>query len=126
MSLAPVLFLALSALFPQQLAPRAPAISEARVREVVADRSVALQSCYQDGLDRDAKLKGAVGVEMDVGESGLVLDAKSTKATTIGDAEVVACVVKVMRSLDFGKQDAPSTVRYAVQFEPDPPAKKDE
>lgn len=95
------------------------------MREVVADRAVALQGCYQDGLDRDAKLKGSVAVEMDVGESGLVLDARSTKGTTIGDGEVVTCVVKVMRSLDFGKQSAPAMVRYAVQFEPDPP-KKDE
>lgn len=95
------------------------------MRDVVSDRGVSLQACYQEGLDRDAKLKGTVSVEMSVGESGVVMDAKSTGATTLKDAEVVGCVVKVMKSLDFGKQDGPQTVKYALLFEPDPPKKDD-
>lgn len=102
----------------------APSIAPDKVREVVSDRSMGLQNCYQDGLDRNEKLKGNVGVEMKVSESGLVTEAKSTSATTIDDKEVVACVLKIMEQLDFGKQDKPQTIRYSVHFEPEPPAKK--
>ena len=104
-------------------APTPPAIAPDRVHEVVSDRNVALAGCYQEGLDRDEKLRGKVSVEMNVSETGLVSDAKSTPATTLEDAAVVACVLKVMKSLDFGKQDEPQTVTYAVTFEPDPPKK---
>ena len=103
------------------LTARAPAIAPERVHEVVSDRNVALGGCYQEGLDRDEKLRGKVSVEMKVSETGLVPDAKSLPATTIKDAEVVACVLKVMKTLDFGKQNKPATVTYAVTFEPDPP-----
>ncbi|NUP06912.1 MAG: AgmX/PglI C-terminal domain-containing protein [Polyangiaceae bacterium] len=108
------------------LASRAPALGQDKIREAVNDRGVALQGCYQDGLDRNPKLKGTIGVEMKVTESGVVEDAKSTQATTLKDDEVVGCVVKVMKSLDFGKQDSPQTVRYSMYFEPDPPKKEED
>jgi hypothetical protein len=94
----------------------APGIEQSRVEAVVSDRNAALSRCYEDGLSRNSKLEGNVAVEMDVQESGLVLDAKSIKGTTLGDSETVACVVGVMKTLDFGKQDQPQTVKYTARF----------
>lgn len=102
---------------------KAPGIEQQRVEEVVADRRVGLSICYEDGRDRNPKLQGNVGVVMDVSESGKVLDAKSTRATTIPDKEVVSCVLEVMKTLDFGAQDKPQNVRYTVRFVEEPPAK---
>lgn len=103
---------------------KAPGIEQQRVEEVVADRRVGLSICYEDGRDRNPKLEGSVGVVMDVSESGKVLDAKSTRGTTIGDKEVVSCVLEVMKTLDFGAQDKPQTVRYTVRFAEEPPPKE--
>ena len=103
----------------------APGIEQSRVEAVVSDRNAALSRCYEGGLQRNSKLAGNVAVEMDVQESGLVLDAKSMKGTTLGDKEVVACVVGVMKTLDFGKQDQQQTVKYTVRFVHEP-AKKDD
>lgn len=102
---------------------KAPGIEQDRVEEVVADRRVGLSICYEDGRDRNPKLQGAVGVLMEVDENGKVESAKSTRGTTIGDKEVVSCVLEVMKTLDFGKQDKPQTVRYTVRFVEEPPAK---
>jgi len=106
--------------------PVSPGIEQTRVEAVVAERNVALRNCYEDGLQRNSKLQGNVAVEMDVQESGLVLDAKSTKGTTLGDKQAVACVVGVMKTLDFGKQDQPQTVTYTVRFVHEPPKKEDQ
>ena len=102
---------------------KAPGIEQQRVEEVVADRRIGLSICYEDGRDRNPKLQGAVSVVMDVQESGSVADAKSARGTTIGDKEVVSCVLEVMKTLDFGKQEKPQTVRYTVRFVEEPPAK---
>ena len=102
---------------------KAPGIEQQRVEEVVADRRIGLGICYEDGRDRNPKLQGSVGVVMDVEESGRVADAKSTRGTTIGDKEVVSCVLDVMKTLDFGKQEKPQTVRYTVRFVEEPPSK---
>lgn len=102
---------------------KAPGIEPERVEEVVADRRVGLSICYEDGRDRNPKLQGAVSVVMDVEESGRVAAAKSGRGTTIGDKEVVSCVLDVMKTLDFGKQEKPQTVRYTVRFVEEPPAK---
>jgi hypothetical protein len=115
-SILPVFALAagFTAAFPRPLP--APGIEQSRVEAVVSDRNAALSRCYEGGLQRNAKLQGNVAVEMDVQESGLVLEAKSIKGTTLGDKEAVACVVGVMKTLDFGKQDQPQTVKYTVRF----------
>ena len=100
--------------------PLATAISQERVEEVVADRSAALRGCYDEGLARKKDLRGAVAVKMSVAESGRVTDASSAPGTTLPDADVVSCVVGVMKTLEFGIQDAPQTVRYSLAFAPDP------
>ncbi|MBL8742310.1 MAG: AgmX/PglI C-terminal domain-containing protein [Myxococcales bacterium] len=100
-----------------------PGIEQSRVEEVVADRRVGLSICYEDGRDRNPKLQGNVGVVMEVDDTGKVRDAKSTRATTMPDKEVVSCVLDVMKTLDFGAQDKPQTVRYTVRFVEEPPAK---
>lgn len=96
-------------------------ISRERIEAVVGERNVALRACYDKGLEKNAKLAGTVSVDMTVSESGLVSDASSTRATTLKDGEVVSCVVGVMKSLDFGKQDAEQHVQYALAFEPPQP-----
>ncbi len=101
--------------------PLASGISQDRVEEVVADRGASLRACYEEGLTRNKDLKGAIAVKMTVAETGRVSDAKSAAGTTMPDAEVVSCVVDIMKTLEFGAQDAPQTVRYALAFAPDPP-----
>ncbi|MFO0554881.1 MAG: AgmX/PglI C-terminal domain-containing protein [Polyangiaceae bacterium] len=96
-------------------------ISRDRVEAVVGERNVALRACYDKGLEKNAKLAGTVAVDMTVAETGLVTQASSTRATTMKDSEVVGCVVGVMKSLDFGKQDAEQHVQYALAFEPPQP-----
>jgi hypothetical protein len=102
-------------------APLASGISQDRVEEVVADRGTALRGCYEEGLTRNKDLRGAIAVKMTVAESGRVTDAKSAPGTTMPDSAVVSCVVDIMKTLEFGAQEAPQTVRYALAFAPDPP-----
>ena len=102
-------------------APLATGISRERVDEVVADRGAALRACYEEGLARNKELRGAIAVSMSVEDTGRVADAKSVPGTTLQDAEVVSCVVGIMKTLEFGLQDAPQTVRYALAFATDPP-----
>jgi hypothetical protein len=101
--------------------PLASGISQDRVEEVVADRSAALRGCYEEGLARNKDLRGTIAVTMKVSEAGRVAEAKSAPGTTLPDADVVTCVVDVMKTLEFGTQEAPQTVRYAMAFAPDPP-----
>ena len=96
-------------------------ISQERVEEVVSDRGASLRACYEEGLTRNKDLKGSIAVKMTVADTGRVTEAKSAQGTTMPDAEVVSCVVDIMKTLEFGTQEAPQTVRYAVAFAPDPP-----
>ena len=105
--------------------PVAPKIDSSGVEAVVGERSVALSLCYEDGRKKNASLAGNVAVEMNVSEQGTVIDAKSIRGTTLPDKAVVGCVVDVMKSLDFGKQDKPQTVRYTLRFYEEPPKKED-
>lgn len=106
-------------------APLASGISQDRVEEVVADRSASLRACYEEGLTRNKDLRGAIAVKMNVAETGRVTEASSAQGTTMPDAAVVSCVVDIMKTLEFGAQEAPQTVRYALSFAPDPPAETD-
>lgn len=100
---------------------KSTSIEQSRVEAVVADRSVALGLCYEDGRSRNPKLQGNVSVNMDVNEDGHVTDAKSGKGTTLADKDAVTCVLGVMKTLDFGTQDNAQTVHYTLRFFEEPP-----
>ncbi|RLB62428.1 MAG: hypothetical protein DRI90_09110 [Deltaproteobacteria bacterium] len=70
-----------------------------RVAHVVRLNRGRLRACYQRGLVRDATLAGRVVVRFAIDPDGSV--TQTSASSSLGDADVVACIVQTFRGLTF-------------------------
>lgn len=77
-----------------------------------------LRSCYENRLEANPKLEGAVTVAFTIDREGQVKGAKDS-GSTIGDAELVGCMTRVLGSLSFPKPERDTVqVTYALELKP--------
>lgn len=94
------------------------------VQRVVRQSYGRFRMCYERGLGRDPQLKGRVTARFVIGRDGRVTSAADA-GSTLGDAEVIDCVVKSYGGLVFPEPDGGIvTVVYPIQLSPgwDPPS----
>ncbi|MBN9160520.1 MAG: hypothetical protein BGO98_18400 [Myxococcales bacterium 68-20] len=92
-----------------------PSLVQASVRAQF-DR---FRRCYEDGLRRDARLRGRVAVRFTIDPTGYVAEARPDDTTDMPDREVVDCVVRGFTLLRFSKPEGGSVkVVYPIVFNP--------
>ena len=89
-------------------------LDEGQVKKVLLSRITAIQMCYQKGLNKNFKLEGKVVVRFTISTTGRVTKA-TVVSETLGDPNVVECVVGKVRSLVFPKP-AGGSVEYVFPF----------
>jgi TonB family protein len=89
-------------------------LDDAEVRRVINQRMTAVRMCYERQLRRNRQLQGRLNIQLTIGMSGSVSSASAVQ-NTIGDPDVAACVVSVLRNAHFA---APSggAVTISVPF----------
>lgn len=84
----------------------------ARVMNGETDR---FEGCYQRRLDQHLAIKGSATIEWTIAPSGEVTDANATGGT-VGDAEVVECVLRTIRAMRFPRPEWPVTTKVTGSF----------
>jgi hypothetical protein len=97
---------------------RAPHLPPDTVQRVVRASFGAFRICYELGLRRNPVLAGRVVLKLTIDRSGNVSRALDV-GSTIGDGDVVACVVRSAGALAFpASDDGPVNVVYPLTFAP--------
>ena len=94
--------------------PPAPVGDERRaIGEYVRSQLSDIQSCYEQRLKERDTLRGKLIARFDIGPSGKVIGAS---ADGVGDRELIACVVGVVRKWEFEKPQSGGKLRIAYPF----------
>jgi hypothetical protein len=89
-----------------------------KVKRQVKESRYQMRQCYQDGMNKDPDLKGEMGLQFTVSQSGKVLAALE-RHTDFASEDVKKCIVKEIRSWSFpGKYKALSVVKFDVLMIP--------
>ncbi len=89
-----------------------------KVKRQVKERRYQLRECYQKGMSQDPDLKGEMGLQFTVSQSGSVLAALE-RHTEFGSSSVKNCIVNEIKSWKFpGKYSALSVVKFDVLMIP--------
>ncbi|HWZ87293.1 MAG TPA: AgmX/PglI C-terminal domain-containing protein, partial [Polyangiaceae bacterium] len=89
------------------------------VQEIVRNAHQDVMKCYEDGLGRNAKLKGRVSVKFVIDIDGSV-KSSTLAPSDMPDAEVSRCIVGRFAKLHFPRpQGGILTVVYPMMFKPD-------
>lgn len=96
-----------------QFAPR-----DAEVQRVTRQATGRFRLCYADSLEDDYELRGRVVVRLTLGASGRVEAAEVDEATDVEDANMLACLLDVYRTLRFAPpSESPEIVFDQIDFE---------
>ena len=94
--------------------PPAPLGDERRaIGEYVRSQLGDIQSCYEQRLKERDTLRGKLIARFDIGPSGKVIGAS---ADGVGDRELVACVIDIVRKWEFEKPQSGGKLRIAYPF----------
>ncbi len=92
-----------------------PTYPAASLREVFEKNEPKLRACFEPGRKRDPKLRGHVNIKFSIhhdGKAGAVQD----QGSNLPDPQVIACVVKLVKTLRFAKPEGDVTVVYPFIF----------
>jgi hypothetical protein len=87
----------------------------ASLREVFEKNQPKLLACLEPGRKRDPKLRGHVNIKFSIhhdGKAGAVQD----QGSNLPDPQVIACVIKLVKTLRFAKPEGDVTVVYPFIF----------
>jgi hypothetical protein len=88
------------------------------IQEAVRKRYGEFRRCYELGLAKNAALTGRVSVRFVITPNGNVANAEDADSE-LGDADVVACVVRVISTIAFPQPEGGSiTVFYPIMLAP--------
>jgi hypothetical protein len=105
-----------------EAAPPPPVGEEKKlIGEYIISHTEDVRDCYQKRIQERPTLQGKLVARFDIGPSGRVIGAT---ADGIGDAQLVACVVGVVRKWEFEKPAAGGKLRIAFPFKLTPEAAK--
>jgi hypothetical protein len=89
-----------------------------RIRDTVRTAYPDFRRCYEDGLRRDASLRGRVALRFHVDADGTVTQVNVID-NQLPDCMVVSCMRDRMRSLVFPKTEKPTDVVYPINLQPE-------
>ena len=100
-------------------APRAgQGLSENQVARVVMSRLGAFRACYESALAADPTMRGTVGVTWSITPGGTV-SAANIGRSSLNNARVEGCVLRLVRRLQFPTADKPTgPVSWPFIFNP--------
>ena len=88
----------------------------------IDDHRPEARACYEAGYARDPSLQGTVVINFEIDAEGAVVDAsQSARDDQIMDAEVVECIVGVLREIKFAKSARGKLSRAFHRYEFSPP-----
>jgi Ca-activated chloride channel family protein len=85
------------------------------IRRIVRRHINEVKFCYEKGLARNPALQGRVLVQFTIGPAGAVLQS-AVQSSTLGSAEVEACLVQAVRRWDFPRPAGGGSVIVAYPF----------
>jgi TonB family protein len=86
------------------------------IQRIVRQSFGRFRACYEQGLERDAKLEGRIAVKFVIDRSGAVSFARSSESS-LADVAVDRCVVRAFESLAFPQPEGGIvTVVYPLVF----------
>jgi hypothetical protein len=95
-----------------------PGYPAASLKETFSKSAAKLKACYQAGKKRDSKLRGKVIVKFSINSGGRSTFA-ANEGSNLPDDAVIACVVRVVKSLHYTKPlEGSVTVIYPFIFHP--------
>ena len=88
------------------------------IKRIVRQNFGRMRMCYENGLKSNPALAGNVVVKFVIDRSGAVSTA-TAGSSTLGDAAVVACIVRTFSALSFPEpENGIVTVSYPITFNP--------
>src|SRR5690606_22262525 len=95
-------------------------LSKDEIKKTVQLARPEVGRCYQQGLERDPEMAGTVAVRLVIeGDGSAQHVAPDPGKTTLSDAQVVDCVLAVIKKLRFPEPEAGrGSVPYAFRFVP--------
>ncbi len=87
------------------------------IRRLILSRMGGIRACYDNAILKDPNIAGKLAVKFTINAQGAVSSAQAVD-TTIANAEMVSCVVGVVRRISFPQPDGGETVvvTYPLQF----------
>lgn len=93
-------------------------LDKEKVARAVKENRYDMRRCYQEGMEIDPNLKGEMGVQFTVSQSGKVLAAVE-RHTEIGSKDVKKCILDEVKTWEFdGKYGALSVVKIDLLMVP--------
>ncbi len=89
-------------------------VDQRQVRAVLSQNQGAMKNCYERALRRDPNLRGRVVLNLLIGTSGAVNEAK-VRGETLNDTMVSECMEQLARALVFPKPEG-GAVRMNVPY----------
>jgi TonB family protein len=99
----------------QAKAEVAGALDKDVVRRIARAHINEVRFCYNQGLVRDAALRGRVGVAFTIGAEGMVLHAAVVESS-LADASVDGCITKAVQRWRFPKPEGGGAVNVVMPF----------
>lgn len=87
-----------------------------QISRVVRARAGAFRACYESAAARDPKLAGGITVSFTVSPSGSV--AARIASSSLGNARVESCVLRMFNRLHFPSADKPTNANWPLVFRP--------
>jgi hypothetical protein len=91
------------------------ALAKADIDSVVSANQHRIKDCFQQGLQTDPGISGWVKVKMVIGTTGAVTKSE-VQNTTLNHAETEACMLDVVKSLQFPEPDGGGIVIVTYPF----------
>jgi hypothetical protein len=90
------------------------------IQRIVRQNFGRFRLCYENGLRKNAKLKGKVVTRFVIDAQGSVSSAMREATTDLADATVVDCVTRAFKNLSFPQPEGGGNVIvvYPVIFNP--------
>lgn len=89
------------------------------IRRIVRAHIPEIRYCYNEGLQRDPDLAGALTVDFEIAPTGDVVASEIHEGSTLKDAAVEACIAAAVMKWKFPKPDGGHVlVSYPFVLEP--------
>lgn len=119
----PTISAAFGALVPTATSTRTQTqLTKEAIHRVMEANLIRFKRCYEVQLEKKPELAGTITTRFTIGDRGTVIDA-SIAVTSMNDAEVEACVLALVRELQFPPRPKGTVlgISYPLKFESKPP-----
>lgn len=86
------------------------------IKRLMQRHNGAIRACYEDALKKDPTVKGQITVAWTINTKGEV-EKPTAKTNTTKNADLEACIIKVVKKVRFPASDSPVQITYPFTFE---------